>query len=848
MSGFSHVKTFLLLLLVTSFSQSVLASGAFIDDGFLLVPRIDIDGYGPMELGFRIAFDGEYRLILEQAQETSASIANSGVWDPETASIAIDEVQLESGEVYAVELQRLQTEPQLVFQIASAVLIGGQSNDPVAGPPPQVSASTSQLFLQQCSSCHGGEGEGTAIAPPLIACASCGSYESLLREIRDTMPLGQPGSCDERCAGQLATYIQVAFNSANQSVSNQTVGFIELLGHGETLRKASEQLLSRLPTLAEFQIVAANGGAGLAAAIDGMMEEEAFHDRLHEIFNDYLLTDKYHSRNGSEAAIGLLSNDDFPQRRWFDPGKDNRGDDYSLVRAQTNDGIAREPLALISHVVANDLPFTEILTADYMMMTPYSARSYGVSGIAFDNPNDPQEFKPGRLADIPHAGILTSPMFLNRYPTTSTNRNRGRARVVFDLFLDTDILAIEGVRPGNAVDITTPIPTINNPQCSKCHSVLDPVASLFQNWDHKGRYRPSRLSKYGWYTDMEPRGFNGEVMPLAGNVDSSVQWLAARLASDPKFPRAVTRIMVNGLTGKEPLTAPVSADATQAELDAYVAERTVLNEIQQRFVADNYNLKSLVREIILSPYWRAAGIGEEADAESYALVGSSYLLSPEQLDRKIEALLGFDWRNSLDQYYKERDKHWASKLGRTFHQIYGGIDSNSITTRLRSPNGMMGAMQLRMANELACFAVPHDFWLPASERRLFLFVDKTTNPYNEEGLLDQSALDLVRQNIQFLHEYLLGEALSLDSPEVQHTFDLFMSVLNRGRQYILSNSGEWWATRLPDSCDRTRDFQGNDLKDVNGEDLRLLYDKHYVIRAWMAVLAYLLADYKFLYS
>ena len=92
--------------------------------------------------------------------------------------------------------------------------------------------------------------------------------------------------------------------------------------------------------------------------------------------------------------------------------------------------------------------------------------------------------------------------------------------MVFDLFLDTDILAIEGVRPGNAVDITTPIPTINNPQCSKCHSVLDPVASIFQNWDYKGRYRPARESKYGWYTDMEARGFNGQLMPLAGNVDS----------------------------------------------------------------------------------------------------------------------------------------------------------------------------------------------------------------------------------------------------------------------------------------------------------------------------------------
>ncbi len=835
------------LLVAASVLQSSLADSAFIEDGFLRVPRIDIDGYGPMELGFRIVFDGDYRLILEQALETIDGVPNSGIWDPETVSFSLDEVELESGERYAVELMQLQSEPHAIFAVASAILLNGPQTAPAPQPPHEVSASATQLFEQQCSHCHGVQGEGTGIAPALIACASCSSYETLLTEIRDTMPLGQAASCNEACAAQLASYIQVAFNSSNEAVSNQTVGFIEQLGNGETLRKASEQLVSRLPTLEEFQLVAANGSAGLVAAIAGMMEEDAFHDRLQEIFNDYLLTDKYHSRNGSEAAISLLSNDDFPDRRWFDPGKDKRGDAYNLLRVQTNDGVAREPLALISHVVANDLPFTEILTADYMMMTPYSARSYGVTDIAFANPNDPEEFKPGRLPDVPHAGILTSPMFLNRYPTTSTNRNRGRARVVFDLFLDTDILSIEGVRPGSAVDITTPIPTINNPQCSKCHTVLDPVASIFQNWDHKGRYRPARLSKYGWYADMEARGFNGEVMPLAGNVDSSVQWLAARMASDPKFPRAVTRIMVNGLTGKEPLTAPADAQASQSELEAYVAERTVLNEIQQRFVDDNYNLKTLVREIMLSPYWRASAI-TAADSGAYANVGSSYLLSPEQLDRKIEVLLGFDWRNSLDQYYKDREKYWASRLGRTFHQIYGGIDSDSITTRLRSPNGMMGAMQLRMANELSCYAVPHDFWLSANERRLFLFVDQGTNPYSESGLLNESAMELIRQNIRFLHEYLLGENLTVDSPEVQFTFELFMNVLNRGRQYILSNSGEWWAIRLPDSCDRTRDFQGNDLKDVNGEDLRLVYDKQFVIRAWMAVVAYLLADYKFLYS
>lgn len=837
----------LFAILFATWLQVAQAERSTIEDGVLFVPRVDIDGYGAMALTFRIVFEDDYRLVLESAEQTSLGVANSGVFDPTTRVIEVDEVQLASGQVYRVRLGMLDDSRQVVFEILEALELGG--GEPVPAPVPPagggvIDAAAQAQYNQLCAGCHGEGGGGTAVGPALTACANCGTMSGLTAYIRDTMPLGQSTRCDLACASDMANYILAAFNSANDEVANQTVGFIALLGNGEALRRAALELGSRLPSLSEYQLVAENGEAGLRAAIAGMVEQDAFYARLTEIWNDYLLTDKYLSRNGAEDAIRLLSSDDFPNRRWFDPGSENRPENYEQIRRYTNDGVAREPLALINHVVRNNRPFTEILTADYMMVNPFSVHTYGIPGVGFSDPGDPNEFQPARLPDVPHAGILTSPMFLNRYPTTSTNRNRGRARVVFDLFLDTDILAIEGVRPGNAVDITTPIPTINNPECSKCHSILDPVASIFQNWDYKGRYRPARLTRSGWYTDMEARGFNGEVMPLAGNVDSSVQWLAQKMAADPKFPRAVTRIMVNGLTGKEPLDAPVEDTATQAERDAYIAERTVLNDIQAAFVASGFNLKVLVAEIMLSPYWRAGGLSGDANEQAHALTGASYLLTPEQLDRKIEALLGFDWRGSMDNYFKDKNSSWASKLGNRFHQIYGGIDSDGITTRLRSPNGLMGAMQLRMANELACYAVPHDLWLPAEQRRLFLYVDSETSPYNDDGYLDADRLAAIRKNIQYLHNYLLGENLALGSAELGFTEQLFMDSINRGRQLILNSGGDWSAVHLPGSCDRTRDLNGESLAD----DEQLKLDSQYVIRAWMAVLAYLLSDYRFLYN
>ena len=57
-------------------------------------------------------------------------------------------------------------------------------------------------------------------------------------------------------------------------------------------------------------------------------------------------------------------------------------------------------MSLVAHIVRNDHPFTEIVTANYIMVTPYTARGYGcfdeVKG-RFKNLDDPFEYIPVRL-------------------------------------------------------------------------------------------------------------------------------------------------------------------------------------------------------------------------------------------------------------------------------------------------------------------------------------------------------------------------------------------------------------------------------------------------------------------
>ena len=44
------------------------------------------------------------------------------------------------------------------------------------------------------------------------------------------------------------------------------------------------------------------------------------------------------------------------------------------IRTAVNDPVLREPLELVKHIVRNDRPFTGIVTADYIMVSPYTSQ------------------------------------------------------------------------------------------------------------------------------------------------------------------------------------------------------------------------------------------------------------------------------------------------------------------------------------------------------------------------------------------------------------------------------------------------------------------------------------------
>jgi hypothetical protein len=74
-----------------------------------------------------------------------------------------------------------------------------------------------------------------------------------------------------------------------------------MLDDRRLLRRATLSLAGRLPTQAELAAVAEKGRDAIPAILDGVMQEDAFYDRLREAFNDIFLTVGY--IDGAESAL-----------------------------------------------------------------------------------------------------------------------------------------------------------------------------------------------------------------------------------------------------------------------------------------------------------------------------------------------------------------------------------------------------------------------------------------------------------------------------------------------------------------------------------------------------------------
>lgn len=652
---------------------------------------------------------------------------------------------------------------------------------------------------------------------------------------------------------------------------------VELLPLRETARKAAITLAGRFPT--DEELGNASSELGFDSFVIGLTREEAFYDRLREIWNDALLTER-----GIDAGQGSI----------YDNGPelyDDRHPAYTTTNRQwASASITEEPMRFIEYVVRNDLPFSDVVAGNYIVANPYTAKLYGVP---HDKPIAPESFLDWKRIDfspvqnstsregaqkttgVPAAGVLTTPAFLNRWETTPTNKGRKRARIVLKNFLATDIFKF-AQRPVDSTALTSvQNPTSNSAMCSVCHKVIDPIAGGFRGFNEQTLTRFDPADK--WHDDMLPPGFNTTQMPPE-NYGNAAMWLGAQIPRDPRFGVSIAQVMYQGIIGDEPLAFPQDKGAPDYDdrVKAFNEQNDWFVKVGAQFVANKFDLRKLVVSIVRSAYFRAKS-GDTTKDGLHAGLGQGRLLTPEMLGRKYKATTGlyfFQNEAARKDESRARDGYLRSDFveDNEWRLVYGGIDSGDVTKRTDTMSPIMVATSQYSGALVACRATSYDFTKPQGARRLFRNVEMNTVPFTPRANADAPLVAVpeaegkIRQNIAYLFFRLLGETVDPNGPEASRAYSLFVDVWkdleesdlkgggnNKGigsGRCIAENDWDKGTKFEPDQNGNVRAVFEKlrprpDAKTPYEPGMRLDRDDNFTVRSWQAVVTYLLTDYRF---
>ena len=553
-----------------------------------------------------------------------------------------------------------------------------------------------------------------------------------------------------------------AFSGSSEGPSARQASFLTeviLEPRQQTLRRATLLLQGRLPTSQESNAVVSD--ATLRQALRSLMQGPEFRDFAVKATNDRLLINGSMFGPIDEGPANFLTLHNFAyENRETLLLNNSKG---RLDRAAYR--VAGE---LVAYVVENGRPYTEILTADYTMVNPQLNEMLGGDAV-FSSMDDERAFKPARIVgyyldpslkrlesesnqqapyeaigdpvtNYPHAGILTDLGFLNRYPTTATNRNRARARWVFYHFLDIDIEKSSQRPTDEAALKDQNNPTMNNPNCTVCHAILDPVAGAFQNWGSLNFYRrnghdtldgfykyPSSggtLYREGdlWYRDMRSPGlFDVKITER----DSTLAELAKLIVEEDGFYTAAPKFWWSAIFGEPMIERPAveSDQGYDEKYAAYSAQQSAVDEFAAT-LRRGLDGKEMLTEMLMSAWFSGeqSASTQFAGAHSLSYLGGKQLLDPEQLSKKTRALTGVAWRTRLTP---QNFVHWPSE---NIGVLLGGIDGSSVTERAVELTPLLATLTLTHAAETSCLASIREFELPINDRRLFKFVDESTSP------------------------------------------------------------------------------------------------------------------------
>jgi hypothetical protein len=385
--------------------------------------------------------------------------------------------------------------------------------------------------------------------------------------------------------------------SSSSSIAQTEYVFLE---HPEYIKRLAMDLKAVRPTEAEM----ATSPEAIEGLVDSYMETPEFLAVVRWLANDIFLT-----RFSFVEYFRDSYDYEEEESRW----------DVALA-------VGEEPIRLFEYIVKNDLPLTELVTADYTVANATLAWFWDID---YPGPYYGSQWMKGRYKDgRQHAGVLSQTSFFYRYPTTLTNRNRHRANQITRIFLDDDHF-LRDVSLDQRLGAADPNLNLLNaarydPGCVACHCTLDGIGAHLFGYS----YGPEGQALYAreTFAHFSPQGVQRSLSQVLrepnyyGYPSGGLKDLGNYIAKDPRFARTMVKHIYRFLLHRN--------------LD--YRDRDLLNELSDFFVASDFNTKALIKEIVTSQEYRAVGVvGSEKSEKTEP---ESAPLPPKDLSAKWKAL------------------------------------------------------------------------------------------------------------------------------------------------------------------------------------------------------------------
>jgi hypothetical protein len=246
------------------------------------------------------------------------------------------------------------------------------------------------------------------------------------------------------------------------------------------------------------------------------------------------------------------------------------------------DAMKRETTMFFEHVLRENRPVGDFLTADYTFLNERLARRYGIAGVTGPEMRRVTLQTDRRGGVLSQAGVLT----VSSYPTRTSPVIRGK--YVLQNILGTppepppgDIPPLEASAAGGGLSVREQLERHrSNPACATCHRNMDQLGFGLENYDAIGRWRDLEGKFPVDSTGMLP---DGQRFKTPGEMRSL---LVSHL---PQFSRTLTEKLMTYALGRG--------------LKAF--DRRAVDTIQRASAVAGYRFQTMVREVVHSVPFRS---------------------------------------------------------------------------------------------------------------------------------------------------------------------------------------------------------------------------------------------------